>query len=609
MAKKVNNFEVNNYVLDLITPTGIQFGTNDFWFGSNIAKVLLVMNYPNRVKIGWLSRIANMEGIICSIHANPTNSGNLIEDISKSMGELQSKISNGGSALMIKRAEQAYQDAEKLIEKIDLEQENIFYITIAIMVIATSKDELERKSKRIQSMIAGSKMKARPVNFIQEEALETASPYGKCPDLIKDMASRNMPVSTLAGAFPFNTSGLNDGKGMLFGKDNAGGIILMDIWKRGEDRTNSNWVIMGQPGTGKSTAVKHIFTNEYSQGTKIIIIDPEREYKDLCENLNGQWINCGGGLGGRINPLQVKKAPKDDEENEEMLYKDDGNGMGDLALHFQTLMTFFNLYLKNLSIQHEALLKLTLEELYVSKGITWETDISKIPNDQFPIMEDLYNLLVEKTNNNNEKQKRTDIYDDLAVLIRDSAIGADKALWNGHTTIEANSDFIVLDTFNLQEASDKVKRTQYFNVLTWVWDEVSKNREEKILFGADEGYLMIDPEVPQALQFLRNTSKRIRKYNGGLAIISHSVIDFIDPAVKRFGQALLDNPCYKFFMGTNGKDLKELTELMNLTEAEQEMLQKAKRGQGLLIVGTKRINAIAELADFELELFGKGGGN
>lgn len=478
------------------------------------------------------------------------------------------------------------------------------------MVSAKDKEELERKGKKIESALAGSKMKGRTAMFKQEDALQAVSPYGHCPQAIKDIASRNMPVSTIAGAFPFNSSGLNDGQGYIFGKDQNGGIVLIDPWVRGGDRTNSNWTILGAPGVGKSATVKHIFLNEYSQGTKIIIIDPEREYKDLCENLNGQWINCGGGAGGLINPLQVKDVPNDEtiEPKNNLLYKDEGNGMGALALHFQTLRTFFKLYLKDLDDMGQATLEEVLEELYKNHDIVWDTDTSKIPNEQYPVLQDLYNLMNEKAIEKGTNTLR-EHYEKLAILLRRSAIGADSALWNGHTTIEVKSDFIVLDTHDLQESDDTIKRTQYFNILTWAWQQLSKNREEKVLLGVDEAYLIVDPEVPRALQFLRNVSKRIRKYQGGLAVITHSVIDFLDPTVRRHGQALLDDPCFKFFMGTDGKNLEELTKIMNLTEAEQEMLAKKKRGHGLLIAGSKRLHAKVELADHEVKLFGKGGGN
>src|SRR5699024_6692331 len=111
-----------------------------------------------------------------------------------------------------------------------------------------------------------------------------------------------------------------------------------------------------------------------------------------------------------------------------------------------------------------------------------------------------------------------------------------------------------------------------FNIMTWIWDKVAQNREEKILVIFDEAYLIVDPKVPEALIYLRNYSKRIRKYEGGLGVISHSVVDFLHEEIRRYGQALMDNPTYKFMMGTDGKNLQELANLYDLTEAEQELL-------------------------------------
>lgn len=107
---------------------------------------------------------------------------------------------------------------------------------------------------------------------------------------------------------------------------------------------------------------------------------------------------------------------------------------------------------------------------------------------------------------------------------------------------------------------------------------------------------------------MRNVAKRDRKYESAIAIISHSVVDFLAPEIKSYGQALLDNPCFKVLMGCDGKNLKETTELYNLTEAEQELLFRRKRGNALLMIGAKRLHAIFQIPDYEIEYMGKGGG-
>lgn len=168
-----------------------------------------------------------------------------------------------------------------------------------------------------------------------------------------------VPFSTFVGGFPFASSGFNDGEGYYFAKDTSGGLVIVDTWKRGGDRTNSNFCVMGNSGVGKSTAIKHILLSEYMKGTRIIVIDPESEYRDLCQNLNGDWINAVGGSKGMINPLQVRPSPRDDEDEiEELrLYRDEGYGMNDLALHMKNLEIFFSLYIPSLTDMQKAVLK------------------------------------------------------------------------------------------------------------------------------------------------------------------------------------------------------------------------------------------------------------
>ena len=278
-----------------------------------------------------------------------------------------------------------------------------------------------------------------------------------------------------------------------------------------------------------------------------------------------------------------------------------------MALHFQTLRTFFKLLYPELTSLQIAYLEEVLEELYERFNITWDTDIKDIPNNNFPIMTDLYNLLEEKVETEDDEEKQNELAT-LRSLIRGISIGAEKGLFNGHTSVEDFNKMVCFDTFTLQNASDKVKKAQYFNILTYCWEIMSRNKEEKIMLICDEAYLLIDPEVPQTLVFLRNVAKRCRKYEGSLVIISHSIVDFLDESVKMYGQAILDMATYKILMGTDGKNLEESTELFKLSESQQEFLYKKKRGLGLFIIGSNRIFVRFDIFNIEFEFFGKGGG-
>jgi len=323
----------------------------------------------------------------------------------------------------------------------------------------------------------------------------------------------------------------------------------------------------------------------------------------LCLNLGGDWINAGGGTGGMINPLEIRPVPKDEHDEENPLYIDEGNGMNDLALHMKTLEIFFDLYLPSLSDMQKALLKQTLEELYARFGIHWDTDIRQLSSSDYPIFRHLYDLVEEKYDVSGKEDFQV-----LASLLRDIAIGADQFLWNGQTTLNAQSRFICLDTLDLQNMGEKIKKTQYFNILTWSWEQMSRNRKERVLQFCDEAYTMIDPQVPQSLQFLRNAAKRVRKYEAAIGIISHSVVDFLDPSIKMYGQALLDTPCYKIIMGCDGKNLQETKDLYSLTEAEQELLLSKRRGEGLFMIGSKRLRINFDIPEYRFKYMGNAGG-
>jgi len=609
MAKKqIDEVPINGALLNSITPVGMEFKQNTITVGESSGRVYGIVKYPQTVDYGWLSRLTNIPSTIASITFTPVDDSAFLESLSNTIRQKRGEADSAKDRLVAMRAERAAEDAEKMIIQVDQHGEKIGAMSVLIAPITRDEKLLKKVCQKVESAIAVARCKGRVLSSLQKEGFKQMSPFYTTENKIEQITQRILPLSSFIGGFPFAASGLNDGEGYYFGKDNSGGLIVIDPWKRGGDRTNSNMVIMGVAGVGKSTTIKHIILSEYMRGTKILIIDPESEYKELCKNLHGDWINCGGGSKGRINPLQIRPVPTDDEDEAgEHLFSDEGNGMGDMALHMKTLEIFFNLYKPSLTDMHTAALKLCLIEIYNKFGIFWDTDISSLKNENFPIFTNLFEV-IEVRRDKEENKDIKKIYIDLSFLLYDIVNGSDQFLWNGHTTISTQTRCVCLDTHDLQNTSDSIKRTQYFTVLQWCWEQMSRDREERVLLISDEAYLMIDPNVPQSLVFLRNVEKRARKYEAAVAIISHSVVDFLDPSIKMYGQALLDIPCIKILMGTDGKNLAETKELYNLTEAEEEILAAKRRKIALLLIGSKRLQIDFELPEYKIKFFGKAGG-
>ena len=583
--KEIIRITENLTLLNILAPIGgIEYYKNYFRVGDYLGRVYAITKYPQKVKVGWLENIANIPNTVCSINISPTEKDTLMQNISKGIRQNEIQYDSIKDEILRQRTEREIEDARELIEKIDLNGETVVYVTIAIMVIAEDMEELKQRSKAVTTKLATMQMKGRLLTNLSKNSFKLMSPFSITDPVIKEIADRNMLESSWIGGLPFSSSGFNDGNKYYFARDTKGGIVILDPWKRGGDRTNSNFVIMGTAGVGKSTVAKHLILNEYMTNTKVILIDPEREYKEMTENLGEKWIDIGSGRGGIINPLQIKEVPLDDENEEELGYKD-----------------------PELNSIQIAYLEEVLEELYGKFGITWDTDITGIPNNKFPIMTDLYNLLEQKANSEKDKDKQK-VFATLKSLFRGISIGAEKGLFNGYTSVNDMAQVVCFDTFNLQNASDRIKKAQYFNILTYCWEIMSKDKEEKTMLVCDEAYLLIDPEVPQTLIFLRNVAKRCRKYEGSLVIISHSIVDFLDSSVKMYGQAILDMATYKILMGTDGQNLEESTELFKLSEAQAEFLYKKKRGLALFIIGSNRIFVRFDIFPIEFEYFGKGGG-
>jgi type IV secretory pathway VirB4 component len=573
------------------------------YIGENAAKVYAITKYPQSIEPGWLSRISNIPRTVSCQIFEPCDNGALVEHLSRSITQYRGVAESTRDALQRQRAEKSADDAEKLMRQIDQNGETVGYMSNLVMPVAKDEAALEKICRGIESAVAARRCKIRVLANLQKEAFQAIAPYYVMPDVIRNITRRNVPLSTFMGGMPFASSGFSDRDGYYFAKDTQGGLVVIDPWLRGGDRTNTNFIILGVAGVGKSTAAKSLILSEYMSGTKIICIDPEREMRDMCKKLGGDWINCGGGRGGRINPLEIRPAPVDDEDEDgARLYTTGGSGA--MALHFKTFEVFVKLYMPDLTELQKAILKQSLEELYSGSGITWDTDVSELKPQDFPTFGDLYALLKQRLKAADDKSN----LEYLTVIVRELAEGADSFLWNGHTSVHPKSRFICLDTFDLQNTSDTIKKTQYYNILTWAWEQMSRDRTEKVLLVCDEAYLLVDPHVPQSLIFLRNVAKRARKYEAGLIIISHSVVDFLDPAVKLYGQALMDIPAYKILMGCDGKNLAETAELYNLTEVEQEHLLGKKRGHALFFAGAKRMLVRFDIADYKLRYMGKGGG-
>lgn len=604
---EIEQIPINNDLLNLITPQGIVLKYNKVQLGEITSKLQYVAGYPSTVNLGWLGSLKDIPNTTVSLTVTPIEDVQAyVDGVSKGITALRNTLNSTQNEATRQLCEFKIASAERIIK--DITVDNIPYVNLSILFKTNGETEQEFQNnvKLIKNRIAGMGLKARVPAYLQKEALKQSSPYDTSYKEITDISNKTMSLNALFSGLPFSGSGLIDAEGYYIGVDENGRMVAPSFFFKGNDRTNSNIIIEGSSGSGKSFLAKKIMLNEYLNGTKIWIIDPESEYRPICKLLGGKWIDCSGGEGefvGRINPLQINPVPTAgfEDEKEDSEYNTTKSA---LALHLDFLTTFFKLYYPEITSLEMSLLNETLEELYKSFGIDYDTDISNFKTIQFPIMQDLYILLEKKVKEKSNHQKE---YEELRAVLRQMAIGNNSEIFNGHTTIQFDSDFICLDVYSLQGASENVKRCQYFNILRYCQDQAFKDRRERDLVFCDEAYLLIDKKVPQSIEFMRNFCKRARKYESGLVTITQSLVDFLAPEVKQYGQALLDNSTYKFFFGIDGKDLEEVVDLYNLNTEEKAILSQKEKGRGLFFVGSGHQLINVRPLEFEMPYLVGGG--
>ena len=604
---KKDGTSINHSFKERIAPKGLKFSEKDLILGDAYVSVLTLVSYPSLVNIGWLGAVANVNNTRMVMTISPTDNQEISNTLKKSISELKSKMININDYNDQILFNNQMQDLVELVNRIDREHERFSLLTVNFLCYGETRESMEKAKKELKATLSAYGLGGADLMFEQERSLKMCLPTMYC-DLEKQYGLP-IPMMTVASSFPFIFQNLqDDGDAIMLGNDALGGLIFFDLWKRTNKRNNSNAVIIGKSGSGKSTLIKKLIRGAWCRGSKIIVIDPEREFRDLCENVGGCWIDCGTGTSGIINPLEVRLGADDFDD------KDSKDINNDLSKHFQTFRTFIRYYLQDLSAYELTKIEEILIEVYRDKGIDFDTDLSKLSSDDYPIMQDLYDKTREKLTEakiNKEARNVVESLEKICSMLKRATIGADARLFNGTSSIKVdnNSDFIVLDINSLVDSDDTILKTQFFNILSWCWNEISKNRNEQVILVCDESHLLIDPNNKDGIDFLKRTSKRIRKYNGSLWTISQNLADYCSAGLERYGQVIIDNSAYLMIMAQGQKEIDSVKDMMKLSESEVQFLTTASRGQGLFVISQDtRLPIQIHLRQEEKELFGTAGG-
>ena len=561
-----------------------------------------VVNYPTIVDDAWLATVMSYPATKVIVKCRPMERAKAIRAIDHSLVELRGQWSATGVDSKRMEIENHISTLQELLATLQSDSESLLECSIYVTAydIAATRANLHIPQPPDSILPVMNDMKRNLRRTWQENGFRLnnmefdqvlafiGSQVNAHDPLVKE--SRGISSSTVAACFPWVFAHTSDEGGVRLGESD-GLPVFINFFRRDSERVNSNMVIVGKSGSGKSYATKSLLANLAAEDAKIFILDPENEYTELAANLHGQIINVGNAQYGRLNPFQIITALEDDEAGEE------GPG-GSYATHLQFLEEFFRQIMPDCGKDAMEYLNTLVDRVYLTRNITAETDLSKLRPSDYPIFDDLYDEVLREFQSSDNPFTRDLLRTLMNYIAKFSTGGRNANIWNGPSTVTTDENFTV---FNFQSMlanrNNTIANAQMLLVLKYLDNEIIKNRDynikymanRKIVVVIDEAHVFIDTKFPIALDFMFQLAKRIRKYNGMQIVITQNIKDFVgSEELARKSTAIINACQYSFIFSLAPNDMQDLVTLYEkaggINEFEQEQIIQAPRGQAFTIL-------------------------
>jgi len=535
---------------DIIAPSALEVDFNYIRIDNKYYRTLFVAAYPRFVGINWLSSLINFDSSLnISMFVYPTDGKEVLDDLRRKITEMEAELSTDiQRGRLINPATQAkLEDALNLQANLVKGEERFFQFGLYVTITAESIVELDRVNKNLEAALGALLIISKKATLQMEDGFISTLPI--CQDRLA--ISRNMDTTSLATTFPFVSSDLSDDQGIMYGINmHNGSLVIFDRFSM----PNYNSVVFAMAGAGKSYLIKLEVLRSLMMGTDIIVIDPENEYKELCDNSGGQYIAFGYGEGSKINPFDLTLAEEQGE-----------NGLNTKILSLHKLL---KVMLGEMDPIEESIMDRAMMDAYKMKGITPDP---MTQDKEPPLIEDLYKSLIGMED---EKAKG------LAARLEKYIKGSFAGIFNQKTTVNLTNKFVVFGIRNLEDALRPVAMQI---ILDYIWTVVKKTLKKRILVVDEAWYLM---QHDDSAEFLRGIVKRGRKYYLGVTTITQDVDDFLGTA---YGKEIVTNSSIQILLKQHSAAIDQIGEVFYLSDGEKQLLLSASKGEGIFFAGQNHV--------------------
>ena len=593
--------------LDMVAPSVIDFKVDHYLCGNTCRCVWALREYPTSTdEQAILRHLGEMDGVTIRIYTRQVTPSEERRIIHNAANKHRMSRSSTEDLQQTVTAEANLQDVVTLVSSMHRNREPLLHCAVFLELTAPDYDALKLLQTDVLTELVRSKLNVDRLMLRQQEGFVSVMPAGR--NAFGAQFERVLPASSVANPYPFNYSGKTDPHGFYIGKDKYGANILVDFDKRDDDKTSANILILGNSGQGKSYLLKLLLLNFLEAGKSVISLDVEHEQKDMCETVGGCFMDLMGGV-YRINPLEPKCW-------------DDGSGPEDrdapeafrkstrLSQHISFLKDFFRAY-KDFSDRHIDAIEIMVGKLYAKWGISDSTNFAGLKPQDYPILSDLYKLIEQEYreyDGNCHQLYTAELLQEILLGLHSMCQGAEAQFFNGHTNV-TSSRFIVFGVKGLLQASKNVRGAMLFNILSYMSDRLLTIGNTTAAL--DELYVWLSDNVSVGttiIEYIRNTLKRVRKKESNLIMASQNLEDFDREGIRELTKPLFAIPPHQFIFNCGSIDKRFYMDLLQLEEAEYNLIRFPQRGVCLFKCGNERYLLEVHAPAYKEALIGTAGG-
>jgi conjugal transfer ATP-binding protein TraC len=558
---------------DLLAPAAVEVARDHVRLEYQYARVLVVIGYPRSVSPGWLTPLLEFEHPIeVSLHVHPLETASIVKLLGHKLVQLQSSrlVDLRAGRLADPEREVAFEDAERLRDALQRGEQRVFSVSLYVLLRAGSQRALDDLTRRVETTLDGMLAHSRVAILEQERAFHACLPVGR-DDLL---AYRNLDTTSLATTFPFTSSSLSMDRGVLYGvATRSQSPVIVDPFDASLE--NANMAVFAMAGAGKSYFVKLMALRNLLAGVDYLVVDPEDEYRAVCQAADGQYVRLASSSSHHLNPFDLPPAASSTSEGIDILAEQVTAVLGLLDVMLAEPGATLNAY-------ERATLDRAIYQAYAACGITTDPDTHARP---VPLLLDLQTAL---------DSIATDVGVGLAARLRRYVSGSlAGGLFAGPTNVELNRRLIV---FNIQALEEELRPLAMHLIANFVWNRVRRERRPRLLV-IDEAWSLL--RYPEGGQFVSGMARRARKYYLGVVTITQDAADFLR---SEHGRAVLVNAATKLLLKQDATTVDAIADAFQLTPEERQHLLGARKGEGLLFARGARLALTIEASPAEHRL-------